>query len=100
MLPHVPCMDDRFPRQALPLLLTACLLAGGPAQASEIGPGPTFVAGTGWFDCNRRHDEAAEMRLEYRSRPLGRGLRAVAATLATTDGSASVSYTHLTLPTN
>jgi lipid A 3-O-deacylase len=80
-------MDDRLQRHALLLLLTACLLAGGRAQASELGRGSTFVAGTGWFDCNRRHDQAAEMRLEYRSRPLARGLRAVAVTLATTDGS-------------
>ncbi len=87
MLPHVPGMDDRFLRHALPLLLTACLLAGGPAQASELGPGPTFVAGSGWLDCNRRRDQAAEIRLEYRSRPLAPGRRALAASLATTDGS-------------
>lgn len=87
MLPHVPGMDDRLSRHALRLLLAACLLAGDRVQASELGRGPTFVAATGWFDCNRRHDQAAEMRLEYRSRPLGPGLRAVAATLATTDGS-------------
>jgi hypothetical protein len=87
MLPHVPGMDDRLPRHALLLLLTGCLLAGGRAQASELGGGGTFVAGTGWFDCNRRRDQAAEMRLEYRSRPLAPHLRAAAATLATSDGS-------------
>jgi len=87
MLPPVPGMDDRIPRHALLLLLTACLLAGGRVQASEFGRGPTFVAGTGWFDCNRRRDQAAEFRLEYRSRSLAHGLRAVGAAHATTDGS-------------
>jgi hypothetical protein len=75
------------PRHALLLLLTGCLLTGGRVQASELGSGATFVAGTGWFDCNRRRDQAAEMRLEYRSRPLAPHLRAAAATLATSDGS-------------
>ena len=87
MLPHVPRMKGRLTRDAASLLLTACLLAGGTVQASELEKGPAFVVGTGWFDCNRRRDQAAELRLEYRSRPLASGLRAVAAALATTDGS-------------
>ena len=37
MLPHVRGMDDRLPRHALLLLLTACLLASGCV--------PTFVPG-------------------------------------------------------
>jgi hypothetical protein len=80
-------MDESYRRNALLLLLTACLLASARVDASELGGGPTFVAGTGWFDCNRRRDQAAEVRLEYRSRPLVPGVRAVVATHATTDGS-------------
>jgi hypothetical protein len=80
-------MYDRPSRYTLMLLLAGSILASVPAQASEREAGPAFLAGSGWFDANRRRDQAVEVRLEYRSRPLGAGLRAVAATLATTDGS-------------
>lgn len=80
-------MNGTRPRYALLLFITTSLVAGGRAHASELGGGPTFLAGTGWFDCNRRHDQAVEGRLEYRSGPLAPGLRAVAAALATTDRS-------------
>ena len=79
-------MDDRFRRRALPLIAMT-LLAVGAVAAAEGGTGDSFVVGTGWFDANRRHNQAAELRLEYRSASLTGGLRAVAATLATTDGS-------------
>jgi hypothetical protein len=84
---HVPGMRDGFPGRLLLLLLTGSLLAGDRAHAAERGDGATFLVGTGWFDANRRRDQAAEFRLEGRSRPVAGGLRAVAATLATTDGS-------------
>lgn len=87
MLPHTRGMDHRCPRRVLPVLLVSSLLAGGRAQASELRAGHAFLAGAGWFDCNRRRDQAAEVRLEYRSSAFGPGLRGVAATLATTDGS-------------
>lgn len=37
-------MDERLLRGAIPML-TACLLAGGPVQASEPARGPKFVVG-------------------------------------------------------
>jgi hypothetical protein len=80
-------MDQGLGRHALLVLVSACLLAPGRAHASEREEGPGLLFGTGWFDANRRRDQAAEVRLEYRSGTFTRGLRAVAATLATTDGS-------------
>jgi hypothetical protein len=80
-------MDHRTLWRAIVVALTTSLLGGGLAQASEWPTGGTLVAGSGWFDCNRRRDQAAELRLEYRTRPLGSGVRLVAATLATSDRS-------------
>jgi hypothetical protein len=80
-------MDHGFARNALLVLVSASLLAPGRLHASEREAGPRLLFGTGWFDANRRRDQAAEVRLEYRSGTLARGLRAIAATLATTDGS-------------
>jgi hypothetical protein len=86
MLPPASAMDHGFRRHALLVLASACLFAPGRVQASEH-EGPGLLFGTGWFDANRRRDQAAEARLEYRSGTLTGGLRAVAATHATTDGS-------------
>ncbi len=80
-------MGNRVARRAILLVLTASLLTAGPLHAYELGNGPTLLAGTGWFDCNRRRNQSAEFRLEFRSRLLARGLRAVVATLANSDGS-------------
>jgi hypothetical protein len=79
-------MENRFLRRAL-LLFGTMLLTVGPAAAADREADASFVVGTGWFDANRRRDQAAELRLEYRSPSLVSGLRAVAATLATSDGS-------------
>jgi lipid A 3-O-deacylase len=79
-------MDDRYLRRAL-LLVATLLLAVGPVAAADRGTDASFLVGTGWFDANRRRNQAAELRVEYRSPSLTGGLRAVAATLATSDGS-------------
>jgi hypothetical protein len=78
---HAPC------RRALLALVTLSLLTAGPVRAADRDEGPRLLVGTGWFDANRRRDQAAEFRLEYRSGTLTRALRAVVATLATSDGS-------------
>ena len=80
-------MDHRFLRHAILGLVSASLLTGGSARASAGEDGPALLVGTGWFDANRRRDQAAEGRLEFRSGTFVGGLRAVAATIATTDGS-------------
>jgi hypothetical protein len=87
MLPDSAGMDLGTPRRALLGLLLASLVGGPSARGSELGSGATLVAGSGWFDCNRRHDQAAELRFEYRSRPIAPGLRLVAASIATSDRS-------------
>ena len=55
----------RVLRRAL-LLFRALLLAVGPVAAADHKKrSASFVVGTGWFDANRRRDQAAELRLEY-----------------------------------
>ncbi|MEK7244891.1 MAG: acyloxyacyl hydrolase [Pseudomonadota bacterium] len=46
------------------IVLSALVLAYAPAQADD----PDFITfAGGWFDMNRQKDDAAELRLEYRS---------------------------------
>jgi len=69
-----------------PALLSTFLLAG-TVRAGERPP-PALALGAGWFDFNRRQDQAAELRLEYRSSL--RLPRPAVGVLATTDRSVYV----------
>jgi hypothetical protein len=80
-------MDHRFLRHAILGLVSVSLLTSGSARASERDASPALLVGSGWFDANRRRDQAAEGRLEFRFGTFAGGLRAVVATIATTDGS-------------
>ncbi|HET7294505.1 MAG TPA: acyloxyacyl hydrolase [Vicinamibacteria bacterium] len=72
-------------RRLVPVL--GLLAAGVPALASGNPGNSSLAIGTGWFDCNRRRDQAIETRIEYRRPVSASGLQAVGAGVATTDGS-------------
>lgn len=70
-------------RRAIGPALVLTLLAG-PARGGERPP-HALAMGAGWFDFNREQDQAAELRLEYRSSL--RLPRPAAGVLVTTDRS-------------
>jgi lipid A 3-O-deacylase len=56
-------------------------------RAEDEGPTQSLSFATGWFDCNRKQDEAFETRLEYRVGRARRPLRGVAVATLTDDSS-------------
>jgi hypothetical protein len=99
--PKIRCLRLVLTRHGCCLMQTAWMTdisaahsSSLPRCSSPLVPLPRPIVdgrlvrrGHGWFDANRRRNQAAELRLEYRSPSLTGGLRAVAATLATSDGS-------------
>lgn len=86
LLPVSRVMSKRSRCHAI-LFLVPALFAAGGVRGSDREEGTTLLVATGWFDANRKRDQAAEGRLELRSGTFAAGARAVAAAIATTDGS-------------
>ena len=63
------------------------LSTSSSVRAADEGRTRSLSFATGWFDCNRRQDEAFETRLEYRVGGARRPLRGVAVATLTDDSS-------------
>jgi hypothetical protein len=72
-------------RRALGILVLVTLSTSSSVHAADEGWTRSLSFATGWFDCNRRQDEAFETRLEYRVGRARRPLRGVAVAALTDD---------------
>ena len=52
--------------RSLGILMLVTLSTSSAVRAEDAGRTQSLSFATGWFDCNRRQDEAFETRLEYR----------------------------------
>jgi hypothetical protein len=71
-------------RRTLGILTVLTLSASGSVGAADESMARSLSFATGWFDCNRKQDEALETRLEYRVSPRG-PFRGVAVATLTDD---------------
>ena len=73
--------------RTLGILILVTLSTSSSVRAADEGRTRSLSFATGWFDCNRRQDEAFETRLEYRVGRARRPLRGVAVATLTDDSS-------------
>jgi hypothetical protein len=73
-------------RRTLGILIIVTVSTSSSLRAEDWGRTRSLTFATGWFDCNRRQDEAFETRLEYRV-GARRPFRGVAVATLTDDSS-------------
>lgn len=70
------------------LLLTTALAAATLTSAAQAAPAGSYLTGyIGWFDFSQQDNEAIQLGLEYRMRPIEYGFRPMVGVNVTNDGS-------------